>query len=132
MTPIYWQGDEWEKVKALLATGLTVHQVAKQVERTPRSIWSKLLYERQTPEDLERRRTAWNETRRLKERKKRAIDFPARYQPERVYTAHEKCPEHVLAERAKVMAAERSPIDELLGTPPAGRSALDRKMGVGA
>src|ERR1700761_9444492 len=127
MTPVYWIDNEWEQVKALLSTGLTVRQVAKKVGREPRSIWSKMRTERLSPEERKRGYDLRNAARRLKEKERRK-QFPPRLQVERVYTAHEKCPEHVLAERARVMAAQRSPIDEILGVPPPGRSALDRKL----
>ena len=54
MTPVYWIDNEWEEVKTLLNTGLTVRQVAKKVGREPRSIWSKMRTERLSPEERKR------------------------------------------------------------------------------
>lgn len=121
-TSTYWPADEWKRAKDLLDCGFTPAAVGAMIGKSAAKVRGKWRWERMTPEQREARQVQINNT-----RKSRAQEpSERRYQPEMVRN-YGKVPDSVIEDRARRQALERCPIDELLGIPPPGYSALDRK-----
>lgn len=122
MSNNYWPAREWKRAKEMLDRGHSPAMVAQMVGRSAAQVRGKARWEKMTPEEREARQIRINEN-----RKSRAlVPSEARYQPEPVRN-YGKAPVSVFEERARRQAIQRCPIDELLGVPPPGYSALDRK-----
>lgn len=121
-TSSYWPAGEWERAKALLDNGKTPAEVGAIIGKSAAKVRGKWRWERMTPEQREARQIQINTTRRSRAQ----AGSEARYQPEKVRN-YGAVPDAVIADRARRQAIQRSPIDEMLGVPPPGYSALDRK-----
>lgn len=122
MTTIHWPAADWKRAKGLLERGFKPSIVAQMIGKTPEQLRGKMRWEDMSPAKREDRRAKINANRRSRANS----PSESRYQPERITV--EMAPAHVFEERARRQAIQRSPIEELLGVPPAGYSALDRKL----
>ena len=114
-----WPQQDWQRAKDLLARGFEPKQVARLLNRKIESLMTKMRYEAMTPEQRLKMQDRVNANRRAK---------AAQYVRARAFVKVASRPEEdILRERDIRLATPRTLTQQLLGDPPPGYSALDRK-----
>lgn len=102
-----WTNEEVERARKLREDGMTWPQIAEAMGRTPGACRNRIRYPHRNDKQRARDRETY------------------------VWYSHKivkvVVPERVLAERDRIYSLPPNPIAELLGEPPPGRSALDRR-----
>ena len=114
-----WPHGDWQRAKDLLAHGFEPKRVAQILNRKVGSVLTKMRYEAMTPEQRRATQDRVNANRR-----KRAAQY---VQVRSFETVASRPTADILAERDRYLSAPRTLTQSLLGDPPPGYSALDRK-----
>lgn len=118
-----WTKEEVERLNSYLAMGLSVPEIASNLDRDPSSVHNKIYHTQMTPEKREVRRERHRAYRR-------EHSIPMRnWMHENAMTVMSCRPaEELLAERdTRYTAPLRDLTAFLLGDPPIGYSALDKR-----
>lgn len=117
----YWSAEDWQRVQDMLKDGKTPLQIGASVGRTAHQVRSKIQWERTPEQKREERRLLINA------RRNASGEYKSTPRPHGYVAGHRPAP-GMLEEAQRRLYAPRTISQMLMGDPPPGYSALDRKQ----
>jgi len=115
-----WAAQDWRRAKELLQRGYSINAVATLMGRPPKQVSEKLRWENTSVEKREARRI------KINARRHATGEYKSTPRPDGPATGPRADP-GLFEERDRRLAAPRTIGQILMGDPPVGFSALDRK-----